>query len=273
MINFKHFILLSFCVLLIACSTETITPIVNAHAHNDYEHERPLCDALKNGFISVEVDVHLINDELYVSHFKPDIIDSSKTIERLYLDPLRKRIAENAGQVYKNYDGFFYLMVDIKTEAQPSYNRLKDILKNYHSIISIVKDGKEEKDKPVKIVITGMKGRPFEQILKAEPKYMSLDGRLNELKFNIPSSVMPYISENYRHYFDYNGEGIPSEKDIQILDSLVQKTHKQNKLLRFWASPDHPNVWQFLLNHRVDLVNTDSLTSFKSFYNNRKLNF
>jgi len=36
-------------------------PLLNAHAHNDYLHKNPLFDALKNGFTSVEVDIHLLN--------------------------------------------------------------------------------------------------------------------------------------------------------------------------------------------------------------------
>src|SRR5512135_1483640 len=44
------------------------TPLVHAHAHNDYQHERPLLDALDRGFCSVEADVHLVNGELLVAH-------------------------------------------------------------------------------------------------------------------------------------------------------------------------------------------------------------
>ena len=32
-------------------------PLERAHAHNDYEHARPLLDALSHGFTSVEADV------------------------------------------------------------------------------------------------------------------------------------------------------------------------------------------------------------------------
>lgn len=46
-------------------------PLEKAHAHNDYEHERPLFDALSHGFTSVEVDVHLVDGKLYVSHNHP----------------------------------------------------------------------------------------------------------------------------------------------------------------------------------------------------------
>jgi hypothetical protein len=40
-------------------SAASSTPLSQAHAHNDYLHKNPLFDALNNGFISVEVDVHL----------------------------------------------------------------------------------------------------------------------------------------------------------------------------------------------------------------------
>jgi hypothetical protein len=35
-----------------------------AHAHNDYEHDRPLFDALSNDFKSVEADIWLVGGEL-----------------------------------------------------------------------------------------------------------------------------------------------------------------------------------------------------------------
>ena len=36
-------------------------PLAQAHAHNDYEHDRPLLDALEHGFTSVEADVWLVD--------------------------------------------------------------------------------------------------------------------------------------------------------------------------------------------------------------------
>lgn len=257
---------LLFCILLFNCKTpNVVVPLVNAHAHNDYEHKNPLFDALDNGFISVEADVHLINGELYVSHFKPKFTDSTKTLEALYLKPLKKRIKENNGSVYKGYDHFFYLMIDIKADADSSYLRLKKIVENYKDIIAIVTDGKEETTKPIKIVITGIKGRPYHQILADEPKYVSLDGRLKELGLGISAAAMPYISENYKNYLSYKGVGNPSEEDIKSLQAIVSNVHAEGKKLRFWASPDNEGVWKFLLAHKVDLVNTDSLPQFNRF--------
>ena len=48
-------------------------PLAQAHAHNDYEHERPLFDALEHGFTSVEADVWLVDGELLVAHDLEDV--------------------------------------------------------------------------------------------------------------------------------------------------------------------------------------------------------
>ncbi len=45
-----------FCERVVA-QAENSVPI--AHAHNDYEHEQPLYNAMKAGFTSVEADVYL----------------------------------------------------------------------------------------------------------------------------------------------------------------------------------------------------------------------
>ena len=72
--------------LIPACYSEIeVTPLPNAHSHNDYQHERPLFEALENGFTSVEADVHLIEGELYVTHDHPETLEESKTLQTLYL--------------------------------------------------------------------------------------------------------------------------------------------------------------------------------------------
>src|SRR2546426_4129702 len=75
-------------------------PLVRAHAHNDYEHARPLLDALDHGFCSIEADVWLVEGKLLVAHdrnkVKPD-----RTLQALYLDPMRERVRRNGGGVYQ----------------------------------------------------------------------------------------------------------------------------------------------------------------------------
>src|SRR4051812_22414032 len=70
-----------------------------AHSHNDYEQTRPLFDTLAHGFLSVEADIWFQNEKLLVAHtplaWKPD-----RTLQSLYLDPLRERVKRNGGKVY-----------------------------------------------------------------------------------------------------------------------------------------------------------------------------
>lgn len=257
-------VLISLCI---SCVPKLQTVLLKqAHAHNDYEHEKPLFDALENGFLSVEVDVHLIDNTFYVSHDTPTELTTKKSLETLYLDPLNERIKKNDGTVYPDQEGFFYLMIDIKTAAEPAYQRLQKILENYESIIARVENGKEEKEKPLKIVITGHHGRPYDQIVNnAGPQLMSVDGRPEELGKNISAAIMPYISDNYHHHLSYTGEGSPSKKELLALTKLVDETHREGKKLRFWAAPDNKTIWNFLLAHQVDLINTDHLKKFHAF--------
>ena len=59
-----------------ATSPSSPTPLPRAHAHNDYEHPRPLLDALSHGFCSVEADVHLVD----VSDVAAEVVDSVVTV-------------------------------------------------------------------------------------------------------------------------------------------------------------------------------------------------
>src|SRR3954463_3290153 len=97
-----------------SASAAALVPLERAHAHNDYEHARPLLDALDQGFCSVEADIHLIQGHLLVGH-DPRQLRPDRTLQSLYLDPLKKRIAENGGRVYR--DGpTVTLMIDVKSD-------------------------------------------------------------------------------------------------------------------------------------------------------------
>jgi hypothetical protein len=70
MMLFTHsFILRSLCfglavALQLSCLKAEVTPLPNAHAHNDYHHPRPLLDALDAGFCSVEADVFVVGTRI-----------------------------------------------------------------------------------------------------------------------------------------------------------------------------------------------------------------
>ncbi len=54
----KYLALLLFVAPLLAGEAPGgLRPLTRAHAHNDYEHKRPLWDALDRGFGSVGADI------------------------------------------------------------------------------------------------------------------------------------------------------------------------------------------------------------------------
>ena len=121
------------CLSSALCFSQGQFPHLNAHAHNDYEHPRPLKDALQNGFISVEADVHLKDGKLFVSHDSP--VRNSSSLEELYLTPLDSLLKVNSGSIYKGSKTTFYLMIDIKTEAKATYQAIKQATAKYPALL------------------------------------------------------------------------------------------------------------------------------------------
>src|SRR6476469_6888592 len=88
---------------------QSVTPLSNAHAHNDYAHIHPLFDALDNGFTSVEADVYTVGSSLLVGHDR-ESLKPERTLESLYLAPLAERVRQNGGHVYPSATRFFLLI-------------------------------------------------------------------------------------------------------------------------------------------------------------------
>ena len=129
--------LLVCLALITACATNLraeIVPLIHAHAHNDYEHKRPLLDALDHGFCSVEADVHLVDGRLLVAHDRSKV-KPERTLQALYLDPLRERVKRNDGHVYPAGPEFT-LLVELKSDWQTSYPVLREILKQYAGMLT-----------------------------------------------------------------------------------------------------------------------------------------
>lgn len=236
--------------------------IVSGHAHNDYLNQKPLHEALENGLISVEADVHLMKGELYVAHVRPFCRNKKRTLENLYLKPLSEHIKANNGEVYAGYDGQFYLMIDFKNGSLEMYNRLKELLSKYQGMLSIV-ENEIEQPGAVKVFISG--SRPTQEVLDEKTKLATLDGRPNDIGKVFSSDVMPVISDNYRSHFKWRGNGKMPLAEQQKLKDLASRVHTEGKKLRLWASPDKANAWQTFRELGVDLINTDSPKKFAAF--------
>ena len=242
-----------------------VTPLKNAHAHNDYEHTRPLFDALDQGFDSVEADVFLVDGKLLVGHTVLDL-KPSRTLESLYLDPLRKRIRANGGRLYKNGPQA-WLLVDVKTEANSTYAVLHEILAKYADILTTIDNGKVE-PKAITVVVSGNMAKGA--MAKQTKRYAGYDGRAPDVNSDVPADLMPWVSDNWTKLFKWNGNGpMPADEKAKLRD-FVAKAHKHGKLVRFWATPEKTAFWAELRAADVDLINTDQLAELSKFLNQAK---
>jgi hypothetical protein len=240
-------------------------PLLQAHAHNDYLHERPLLDALDHGFASVEADVFLVGDELCVAH-EPDKIAPERTLQSLYLEPLRQRVKEHGGQVYP-HGSRFLLLIDLKTGAEPTYRRLHEILAEYRGMLTTF-GPQGHKDGAVTVIISG--NRPLELMRSQPVRYAGYDGRATDLDSALSADVIAMISDPWTRHFAWNGQGTMPAPERQKLSDFVRRAHARGRLVRFWATPDAPSsareaVWRELLAAGVDLLNTDDLKGLQEF--------
>lgn len=227
------------------------------HAHNDYLHDRPLIGALESGFCSVEVDIWDEPSGLLVAHDLLDV-DPERTLQSLYLDPLRTWVAER-GEAYNS--GPLILLVDIKSDASSTYAALHEVLKQYSDILTVFEDGAVEVG-AVTVVVSGARDRAAMET--QSPRYAALDGRLGDVGNEVPIDLMPLISANWQSEFGWVGIGELRDEERTKLESLVAAVHAEGRLLRFWNIPDEAVGWREMLDAGVDLVNTDAIKDLAS---------
>jgi hypothetical protein len=237
-----------------------VTPLLRAHAHNDYHHPRPLLDALDRGFCSIEADIFLVDGQLLVGH-APNELRKERTLQGLYLDPLRQRVRQNAGRVYRNGPEIM-LLIDIKTDGKRVYATLREVLASYGDILSSVEKGAVQR-RAVQVVISG--DRPKSDIALDDPRYAGIDGRLSDLDSEISAHLMPLISDRWSSHFRWRGEGEFPTEERDKLRSIVQRAHAAGRRVRFWAIPENSRVWRELVTVGVDHLNTDQLDELRDF--------
>ena len=243
-----------------------VRPLDRAHAHNDYEHAHPLHDALAHGFTSVEADVWLVDGELLVAHDREDV-DPGRTLESLYLRPLADRVRSEGGAVYRGWDGSLQLLVDVKSEAVPTYRAVSRELREYPRLMtSFVEDRVHQR--PVTAVISGNRDLPLMQSQRV--RHAGYDGRLSDLGGGLSAAEMPLVSDNWSRHFTWQGVGPFPDAERAKLHDLVDRAHEAGYRVRFWATPDVASpardaVWRELLAADVDHINTDDLAGLQAF--------
>lgn len=233
-------------------------PLIGAaHSHNDYRQVHPLDLALEGQFASVEVDLWLRNGALMVAHTAPEITPG-RTLQSLYLDPLRDRVAANGGWVYAGQDRPLILLIDLKSEGPATYAALSRVLAEYQDMMIWWQDGVAQPG-AILPVITG--NEPQALIAAERPRRAAIDTAV-ALPEGLSPTLAPMASEKWRNHFRWDGDGPMPEAELAQLRALIAAAHAQGRVLRFYATPDlrgpaRDRLWTRLLDEGVDLINTD----------------
>lgn len=243
--------------------------ILPAHSHNDYEHERPLFDALDCRFKSIEADVFSVGDSLYVAH-DFDKIKPGRTLRQLYLEPLKNQIIKNNGSVYGNGEEII-LFIDIKDDGLKTYQNLHRILTEYKSHLTFFAH-EINYEGSIMVVVSG--NRPFEFMQSQNIRYASFDGRLENLDSGISPNLMPVVSDNWAKYFSWDGTGEMPEEEKLKLKNYAEKAKIKGYILRFWNTPNRTPeqrnaIWTELKNANVGLIGVDELIELQEFFYKR----
>ena len=264
LVHCKHF----FPFIGLICTFTLSGQLIHqGHAHNDYEHEKPLFSALSYGFTSIEVDIHAYGGVLKVSHDFENC-ENKPNLEELYIKPLDSIVQRNNGCVYDIDSSQLTLMIDLKSKPEQSLNRLNKLLKNYDHLFQKYENGKT-KWGPIIILISGEP--PMSTWQSINSPYLYLDGRASKI---YPPNVRKMIRRISGNIFTVCSnsallEGHPVE--IEKLSILVSDLYNQGaKEVRFWSTTDRPEVWQSLLNAGVNIISVDDLQGFSNFISAQK---
>jgi len=234
-------------ILLICGSLFGQNPVTGIHAHNDYQHKRPLLEAVEQGFDSVEADIFLREGKLLIGHFAFEL-KPERTLDSLYLAPLAKLHKE--GKIKS-----FWLMIDIKTnDGVAAAKAIEAELLRYPEMFQRVG---EPGTKPVKVLMSG--NSPRDWVLAQEKPLLRLDGREPDLGIAGKAEVIPWVSEPWTKHFTWKGKGSIPEDQKAKLTNMAKKAASAGQQLRFWGAPDVPECWKTQRECGVQRIGTDKL--------------
>lgn len=211
------------------------------HSHNDYLQNVPFWKAYAAGASSIEADIFLVKDSLYVAHTYEEI-EVGRTLQRIYLEPLKEALMLSLEGPDK-----LQLLIDIKTEP---YATLEAVIKNLEKYPSILQDS------DITIVISG--NRPKVQDYPNYPDYIFFDYQsLDDVDNQAILEKIALISLSFKNFSDWNGKGRMTANDFKKVSNTIERAHALRKPFRFWATPDSKTAWKVFADMEVDFINTD----------------
>lgn len=229
------------------------------HAHNDYEHPRPLFDALDNGFESVEADVWLNGNDIGVSHNGAPFKGSLKA---LYLDPLAERV-RTRGAINGRP---FFLWLDLKQGDQKLLDLIATQLAEYPTVLTQFRDDQAAIPGAVTVILTGNDAGKRSLVDRPGPRPYARDSN-NYSPMDPPAdSKWGAYALNYYAFMQWNGEGTILPIQQKQLENLVNGAHALGRQVRLYGCPETKAWWRAAKAAGVDFVGGDDLAGIAAVF-------
>jgi hypothetical protein len=253
---------------------KSVLPVA-CHSHNDYWRQRPLYSALGSGCISVEADIWLVNNNLFVGH-SFEALDRKRTLQTMYIDPLTKilelmnppssttQAEQPKGVFYQEPKQTLTLLIDFKTTGEDIWPHVLEQLTPLRDRGWLTFwDGQTRIERPVTVVCTG--NAPFE-LLISNTTYRDVffDAPLEHLDkiYDLTNSF--YASSSLSKAVGPLFELALSSSQIQLIQKQIQQARDRGLVPRYWGTPRWPRglrdeVWGLLMKEGVGILNVDDL--------------
>jgi hypothetical protein len=268
---------------------------VPVHSHNDYTHRIPLFEALASGCISVEADVHLVEDDLLVGHSSKGL-HKKNNLRTMYLEPLQRMLEaqnRNLSAHDDTWQGIFkrdtqqtvVLLVDQKTFGQETFTELHSQLQPLRELGYLTHwNGTEKLTRPLTIVATGKTS--FDSITALDETHRDIffDAHLEALpstlddfttdppRFRYNQSNSHYASTQFKNAVvfrpmdrdKYPQQLLSTPRGKDLAATQTEQAAARGLLTRYWDAPKsppnlHDSVWRWLVDANVGVINMDDI--------------
>lgn len=230
------------------------------HSHNDYRQLVPFYQAYAQRVSSIEADIFYRDGLLLVGH-DLDELNNAYTLKKLYIEPIVEQFIKNGGKAWPDSDNTLIFMIEIKSSTEPALNSLITLLNQYQNVFDTTHNSKA-----VKVVITGNVPEPED--FDKYPPFIYFDGTFDQSYSDNQLERIEMISVPFYNYTNWNGKGSMKKPEKIMVRQAIDKAHKINKPIRFWASPDGVTAWNTMYQMGVDFINTDKVERCADFFKN-----
>ena len=253
--NLRHLLL---ALALTCCGAAAAQPPVLIHSHNDYAQRVPFYQAYAQQVSSIEADVFLHDGQLLVGHDVEDL-RADMTFEALYVEPIVTLFARNGGRAFRDSDQTLQLMVELKSETDPTLRAVAALLGRWPEVFD-----PEVNPAAVRVAVTGRVPAP--EAFDRYPRFLGFDGAWDADYTPEQLERIALISTNFRDFSQWNGKGtiIPAEKER--LRQVPDRAHEQGKPVRFWNAPEGTTVYYTFYDMGIDYINTDNPEVCAAFF-------